>query len=75
MLLLCFRTIEGDFADEEELKSTILVVLANKQDLPQAMSVAEIHKALGLDALKNRTFQIFKTSALKGEGLDQVMEW
>ena len=51
------------------------MVLANKQDLPAAMSVAEIHKALGLDALKNRTFQIFKVSALKGEGLDQVMEW
>jgi ADP-ribosylation factor-like protein 1 len=61
--------------EEEELRSAIVVVLANKQDLPQAMSVAEIHKALGLDALKNRTFQIFKVSALKGDGLDQVMEW
>ena len=53
----------------------MIVVLANKQDLPQAMSVAEIHKALGLDALKNRTFQIFKVSALKGDGLEPVMEW
>ena len=51
------------------------MVLANKQDLAQAMSVAEIHQALGLDALKNRTFQIFKTSALKGDGLDEAMEW
>lgn len=39
------------------------------------MSVAEVHQALGLDALKNRTFQIFKTSATKGEGLDQAMDW
>ncbi|XP_015783521.1 ADP-ribosylation factor-like protein 1 [Tetranychus urticae] len=61
--------------EEEELKKAVLMVLANKQDLPQAMSVAEIHQALGLDALKNRTFQIFKTSALKGEGLDEAMEW
>lgn len=35
------------------------------------LSVAEVHQALGLDALKNRTFQIFKTSATKGEGLDR----
>lgn len=61
--------------EEEELKKAILVVLANKQDLDEAMSVSEIHSALGLDALKSRTFQIFKTSALKGNGLDEAMEW
>ncbi|KAF2346125.1 Small GTPase superfamily ARF/SAR type [Trinorchestia longiramus] len=61
--------------EEEELASAVLVVLANKQDMEGAMTVAEIHSALGLDALKNRTLQIFKTSALKGEGLDQAMDW
>lgn len=60
---------------EEELKSAILAVLANKQDMEGAMTVAEVHSALGLDALKTRTFQIFKTSAIKGEGLDQAMDW
>lgn len=49
--------------------------MANKQDMPGCLSVAEVHQALGLDALKNRTFQIFKTSAKKGEGLDQAMDW
>lgn len=39
------------------------------------MSVAEVHEALGLDQLKNRTFQIFKTSAVKGDGLDSAMDW
>ncbi|XP_068234606.1 ADP-ribosylation factor-like protein 1 isoform X1 [Palaemon carinicauda] len=61
--------------EEEELKSAILVVLANKQDMEGAMTVAEVHTALGLDALRTRTFQIFKTSAIKGEGLDQSMDW
>ena len=61
--------------EEEELKNAILVVLANKQDIEGAMSVAEVHQSLGLEALKTRTFQIFKTSALKGEGMDQAMEW
>lgn len=61
--------------EEEELKKAVLVVLANKQDIVGALSVAEVHQALGLDALKNRTFQIFKTSAVKGEGLEEAMEW
>eukprot|EP00095_Tigriopus_kingsejongensis_P012664 maker-scaffold22_size673200-snap-gene-1.15 protein:Tk12664 transcript:maker-scaffold22_size673200-snap-gene-1.15-mRNA-1 annotation:"adp-ribosylation arf" len=60
---------------EDELKSAILVVLANKQDIEGAMSVTEVHQALGLEALKNRTFQIFKASAIQGQGLDEAMEW
>lgn len=60
---------------EDELKKAILVVLANKQDIQGALTVPEVHQALGLDALKNRTFQIFKTSAVKGEGLEESMEW
>ncbi|KAI6208063.1 hypothetical protein M3Y96_00074900 [Aphelenchoides besseyi] len=61
--------------EEEELKDSILMVIANKQDIAGCLSVAEIHKALGLDALRNRSFQIFKASATKGEGLDEAMEW
>jgi len=61
--------------EEEELKSAILVVLANKQDIEGAMSVTEVHQALGLESLKNRTFQIFKASAVKGDGLEESMEW
>merc|ERR1711976_31865 len=61
--------------EEEELKNAILVVLANKQDIEGAMSVTEVHQALGLEALKNRTFQIFKASAIKGDGLDESLEW
>jgi len=61
--------------EEEELKKAILVVLANKQDVAGAMTVSEVHHCLGLDALKTRTFQIFKTSAIRGEGLDQAMDW
>ena len=57
------------------MRSTILVVLANKQDIPGCLSLADVHKALGLDLLKSRTFQIFKTSAIKGEGMDEAMEW
>ena len=39
---------------EDELKDVMLLVLANKQDLPNAMSVQEITEKLGLNALRNR---------------------
>ena len=39
------------------------------------MSATEVSNALGLSALKNRSWSIFKTSAIKGEGLDESMDW
>ena len=75
LLLTLLLTELVSMLDEEELKSSILVVLANKQDLEGAMSVTEVYGALGLDALKSRTFQIFKASAVRGDGLDEAMEW
>lgn len=60
---------------EEELKKAILVVFANKQDMEQAMTPTEVANALGLPALKDRKWQIFKTSATKGIGLEEAMEW
>ena len=57
----------------------ILAVLANKQDIDGAMSVAEVavimQHNLGYELLKNRTIEIFGTSAITGEGLDKVMDW
>lgn len=60
---------------EEELKTAVLVVLANKQDIPGCMNIPEMTNALGLAAIKNRRYQIFKTSAIKGEGLNEAMDW
>lgn len=60
---------------EEELKNAVLCVFANKQDMEGAMTVSEVANALGLPSLKNRKYQIFKTSAIKGTGLDEAMEW
>lgn len=60
---------------EEELKGAILLVLANKQDLPGAMSEAEVSAALGLAALRNRQWAIFKTSAAKGQGILEGFTW
>lgn len=51
------------------------MVFANKQDMDQAMTPTEVANALGLPALKDRKWQIFKTSATKGTGLEEAMEW
>ena len=61
--------------EEEELKDTILLVLANKQDQPNAMTEAEVSQALGLHAIKDRQWCIYKTAAVKGVGLDESMTW
>ncbi|KAG4100123.1 ADP-ribosylation factor family-domain-containing protein [Neocallimastix lanati (nom. inval.)] len=61
--------------DEEELKDTALLVFANKQDMEGAMSVMDVSNALGLSLLKNRTWTIFKCSAVTGEGLTEGMDW
>ncbi|EPZ32515.1 putative ADP-ribosylation factor, arf [Rozella allomycis CSF55] len=60
---------------EEELKDAVLLVFANKQDLNGAMSVAEVSEGLGLSLLRNRQWCIFKTSAIKGDGLTEGLDW
>lgn len=61
--------------EEDELKDARLLVLANKQDLPDAMPPAELSDALGLDTLKDRQWSIHKTCAIKGEGLEEALDW
>ncbi|CAF0766021.1 unnamed protein product [Brachionus calyciflorus] len=61
--------------EEDELKNAVLCVFANKQDIEGAMTASEVANSLGLPSLKNRKYQIFKTSATKGTGLDEAMEW
>uniref|UniRef100_UPI0035900FB6 ADP-ribosylation factor-like protein 1 n=1 Tax=Myxine glutinosa TaxID=7769 RepID=UPI0035900FB6 len=61
--------------EEEELKKAVLLVFANKQDMNGAMTLPEMATTLGLSAIKNRKWQIFKTSAIKNLGLEEGMEW
>lgn len=42
---------------EDELKSSLLLVMANKQDLPNAMSVEEITEKLELNKVKHREWR------------------
>lgn len=40
---------------EDELRDAVLLVFANKQDLPNAMTSSEITEKLGLSTLRNKT--------------------
>lgn len=53
----------------------MLLVLANKQDLPDALTPASISETLQLTDIKNRSWSIQKTSAITGEGLEHGFDW
>ncbi|KAH7569345.1 hypothetical protein JRO89_XS06G0149200 [Xanthoceras sorbifolium] len=57
-----------------------LEILANNYyefsvDLPGALDDAAVTEALELHKIKNRQWAIFKTSAVKGEGLFEGLDW
>ena len=60
---------------DDLLKDAALLVLANKQDLPNAMSVNEVSKKLELNKLKNRDWYIQSTCATTGDGLYEGLDW
>ena len=60
---------------EDELRDAVLLVFANKQDLPNAMSVEEVTERLGLNQLRNRRWYIQGCCATTGEGLYEGLEY
>ncbi|XP_066161413.1 ADP-ribosylation factor 2-like isoform X1 [Oryza sativa Japonica Group] len=61
--------------NEDELRDAVLLVFANKQDLPNAMNAAEITDKLGLHSLRQRHWYIQSTCATTGEGLYEGLDW
>ncbi|XP_053171424.1 ADP-ribosylation factor 4-like [Scomber japonicus] len=60
--------------EDEELKETPLLVFANKQDLPRAMSVSDITEALSLSGVSQPWF-VQASSAVSGTGLAEGLDW
>uniref|UniRef100_A0AAQ4QWE7 ADP-ribosylation factor n=1 Tax=Gasterosteus aculeatus aculeatus TaxID=481459 RepID=A0AAQ4QWE7_GASAC len=61
--------------NEDELKDAVLLVFANKQDLPNALTVNELTDKLGLQTLRHKNWQIQSTCATQGAGLYEGLEW
>ena len=52
---------------DDEMRDAVLLVLANKQDLPNSMTAAEVTEKLGLRDLRHRQWFIQSACATTGE--------
>jgi len=61
--------------EDPELNRAILLVYANKQDLPNAMSVSEITDKLQLRQIRHRPWYVQGCSAMSGDGIFEGIDW
>ncbi|XP_052328991.1 ADP-ribosylation factor 4-like isoform X2 [Oncorhynchus keta] len=62
--------------EEDQLRDVVLLVFANKQDLPNAMSVSDITNKLGLRKLQlNTPWFVQATCATQSSGLLEGLDW
>ncbi|KAG8778770.1 hypothetical protein FRC16_003712 [Serendipita sp. 398] len=59
----------------EELKGVPLLVLANKEDLPNAMDISILTKKLGMQAKRDRLWHIQSCCAASGDGILEGLDW
>ena len=60
---------------EEKLAKCHLLIYANKQDLPGALSEEEIVTELGIDKIKGRKWRVQPSIATHGNGLIEGFDW
>uniref|UniRef100_A0A7S0ZUW7 ADP-ribosylation factor n=1 Tax=Noctiluca scintillans TaxID=2966 RepID=A0A7S0ZUW7_NOCSC len=61
--------------NEDEMRDAVVLVFANKQDLPNAMTAAEVTEKLGLQNLRHRQWFIQSACATTGDGLYEGLDW
>lgn len=66
-----FRTIVSD----PLMRGAGILVFANKQDLPGALSTADLCAAFGMGDLRGRKWHVQGAVATKGEGLYEGLDW
>lgn len=57
------------------MRKSAILVFANKQDVDDAMTPAEVCESLGLDQIRNRRWHVQSACASKGHGLYDGLEW
>merc|ERR1712232_1185217 len=60
---------------EDEMRDAVVLVFANKQDLPNAMPAADITEKLGLHSMRKRQWYIQSARATTGDGLYEGLDW
>jgi len=58
-----------------ELAGAVLLVFANKQDVPHALSSAEITSGLDMEKIKNHQWHVQPACAMNGQGLEEGLDW
>lgn len=63
------------FMHNESLMNIPIIIVANKQDLPEAMKEDELISRIRLQEVENREIVLFSTSAKKKINVDSIMKW
>jgi len=61
--------------NDREMKEVVLLIFANKNDLPNVMDVAEVTEKLGLSRLRERVWHVESSCAVSGDGLLDGLTW
>ena len=61
--------------DNPEVQDVPILILANKQDLPEAANAGEIARALGLHKVYKHSYGIFPCSAKTNFNIEEALEW
>lgn len=61
--------------NDRELSKTVVLVFANKQDMPEAMPPEEIQEKLGMTKIIDKSWYIQPSCAKTGEGLVEGLTW
>ncbi|ODQ52682.1 ARF/SAR superfamily [Saitoella complicata NRRL Y-17804] len=69
------RTELHRIISDREMKESLLLVFANKQDLGGAMTPSEVTERLQLGKLKERLWYVQPSCATSGEGLFEGLAW
>nr|CAB3222738.1 ADP-ribosylation factor 3 [Phallusia mammillata] len=61
--------------NDREMRDAVLLVFANKQDLPNALTPSQITHKLGLHGMTNHQWKVQPSCATTGDGLGEGMSW
>jgi ADP-ribosylation factor protein 1 len=60
---------------EDSLRNAVVLIFANKQDLPHSMRASEITEKLGLSSYKGREWYVQSCRATTGDGIYDGLDW
>ena len=61
--------------NQDQFSEVVILVFANKQDLPGALTCDQVADKLGLNTLRNRNWFIQGSCAISGDGLTEGLDW